>query len=156
MPFNEADLASRVGRPFPGGTYTVHPWRAWLLADCALAAPPVIHEPPARQVAHPLFAWMAAVGAMGITWDEFFTWFDASAADGPMFGEHETEWHRPLLVGATYRISGGVVSAERKTGRRSGVFDLIGYELHLVDDAAPGDGAVARCWNSLVIPRRVA
>jgi hypothetical protein len=151
--FAEADLASRVGRTFPGGTYTVHPWRAWLLADTVLAEPPSLLD-GADQVAHPLFAWMAATGAMGITWDELFAWFDASAADGPVFGEHETTLLRPLRVGATYRVQGGIDSAERKVGRRTGVFDVVGYSMRLTDEA---DGAhVATCWNSIVFPRRDA
>jgi hypothetical protein len=154
--FAEADLQSVVGRRFPGGSYTVEPWRAWLLADCVLADPPSLRD--GDQVAHPLFAWMAATGAMGITWDDLFAWFGASAADGPVFGEHETTLHRPLRVGAAYRVSGGVESAERKVGRRTGVFDVVGYamDLHLAS-SGPDDGAhVARCWNSIVFPRRDA
>jgi hypothetical protein len=149
--FAEADLAGVVGRAFPGGEYTVHPWRAWLLADTVLAEPPSLlaTEP---QVAHPLFAWMAATGAMGIGWDELFSWFGATAADGPVFGEHETTLHRPLLVGATYRVRGGIDSAQRKVGRRTGTFDVVGYSMTLTDSS---DGAdVARCWNSIVFPRR--
>ncbi|WP_409333151.1 hypothetical protein [Trujillonella humicola] len=153
MGFAEADLDGQVGRAFPGGTYTVHPWRAWLLADTVLAPPPSLRD-GGEQVAHPLFAWMAATGAMGITWDELFAWFGATAADGPVFGEHETTLHRPLRVGAGYRVSGGIVSAERKVGRRTGVFDVVGYSMDLHDES---DGAhVATCWNSIVFPRRDA
>ncbi len=153
MGFAEADLAGQVGRAFPGGTYTVSPWRAWLLADTVLARPPSLRE-PGEQVAHPLFAWMAATGAMGITWDELFAWFGATAADGPVFGEHETTLHRPMRVGATYLVTGGIVSAERKVGRRTGVFDVVGYSMDLHDEA---DGVhVATCWNSIVFPRRDA
>jgi hypothetical protein len=149
--FAEADLDGQVGRAFPGGTYTVSPWKAWLLADTVLAPPPSVRD-AGEQVAHPLFAWMAATGAMGITWDELFAWFGASASDGPVFGEHETTLHRPLRVGATYRVSGGIVSAERKVGRRTGVFDVVGYSMDLHDEE---DGAhVATCWNSIVFPRR--
>ncbi|MGY1743566.1 MULTISPECIES: hypothetical protein [unclassified Blastococcus] len=153
MAFAESDLDGQVGRAFPGGEYTVHPWRAWLLADTVLAEPPSLRA-GGEQVAHPLFAWMAATGAMGITWDELFAWFGAAAADGPVFGEHETTLHRPLRVGATYRVSGGIVSAERKVGRRTGVFDVVGYsmDLHDTDD----DVHVATCWNSIVFPRRDA
>ena len=155
MAFAEADLQSVVGRRFPGGSYTVEPWRAWLLADCVLADPPSLRD--GDQVAHPLFAWMAATGAMGITWDELFAWFGASAADGPVFGEHETTLHRPLRVGATYRVSGGIESAERKVGRRTGVFDVVGYAMDLHDGTGGGDRThVARCWNSIVFPRRDA
>lgn len=144
-------LREQVGRRFPGGQYIVYPWRAWLLADTVLADPPSLRDPE-PQVAHPLFAWMAAVGAMGITWDELFDWFGSSAADGPVFGEHETTLRRPLHVGATYRVSGGIVSAERKTGRRTGVFDVVGYSMDLTDTR--GGEYVATCWNSIVFPRR--
>ncbi len=157
MGFAEADLDGQVGRAFPGGTYTVSPWRAWLLADTVLAEPPSLRA-GGDQVAHPLFAWMAATGAMGITWDELFAWFGATAADGPVFGEHETTLHRPLRVGASYRVSGGIVSAQRKVGRRTGAFDIVGYSMDLheiASGAAPG-AHVATCWNSIVFPRRDA
>ncbi|MGY2067282.1 hypothetical protein [Blastococcus sp. SYSU DS0619] len=153
MGFPEAELDGQVGRAFPGGTYTVAPWKAWLLADTVLAAPPSLRD-GGDQVAHPLFAWMAATGAMGITWDELFAWFSASASDGPVFGEHETTLHRPLRVGATYRVTGRIDSAQRKVGRRTGTFDVVGYSMDLHDEA---DGAhVATCWNSIVFPRRDA
>lgn len=154
MGLAEADLASRVGRTFPGGSYTVEPWRAWLLADTVLAEPPSLLPGAGDQVAHPLFAWMAATGAMGISWDELFAWFGATAGDGPVFGEHETTLHRPMRVGATYRVRGGIDSATRKVGRRTGVFDVVGYSMQLTDER---DGEhVATCWNSIVFPRRDA
>lgn len=149
--FTEDDLRSVVGRRFPGGIYTVEPWRAWLLADAALAEPPsLVGATP--QVAHPLFAWMAAIGAMGITFDELFAWFGSSAADGPLFGEQETTLHRPISVGTTCRVAGGISSAERKAGRRIGTFDVVGYELD-VHDATTGEH-LASVWNSIVFPRR--
>ncbi|MGM7666528.1 hypothetical protein [Microbacterium sp. A93] len=132
-----------IGRQFPGGSYTLEPWRAWLLAD-ALGADPWDEQP------HPVMAWMAAVGGMGMTWDELFAWFDATADDGPMFGEHETTLHVPLKPAVTYRVSGKITSFDRKTGRRAGTFDVVGYELSLHD----GQEHVATCWNSLVLPRR--
>ena len=153
MALAEADLRTVGGRRFRGGSYTVDPWRAWLLADTVLAEPPSLLD-DGEQPAHPLFAWMAATGAMGITWDELFAWFGATAADGPVFGEHETTLHHPLLVGGTYRVSGGIVSAERKVGRRTGVFDVVGYSMDLHD--TDGGTHVATCWNSIVFPRRDA
>lgn len=147
-----ANPAEQVGRRFPGGRYTIDPWKAWLIADTVLAEPPTLTDPEHEQTAHPLFAWLAATGGMGMTWDDLFVWFDASAADGPMFGEHETTLHQPLRVGATYRISGGIVSADRKVGRRAGTFDVIGYAMDLHDER--DDSHAASCWNSLVLPRR--
>ncbi|MBM7365837.1 hypothetical protein [Gordonia hydrophobica] len=131
-----------IGRPFPGGEYTIAPWRAWLVAD-ALGADPADPTP------HPILAWMASVGGKGMTWDELFGWFDATAADGPMFGEHRTTLHRPLVCGA-YRVTGQITSFERKVGRRTGTFDIVGYEF----DLWRADEAVATCWNSLVLPRK--
>lgn len=136
-------MRALVGRRFPGGTYTVEPWRAWLAADAVLAE-------PGGPYAHPLLAWMASIGGWGMTWDDLFTWCHTSAEAGPLFGEHETVVHRPLRVGDRYRVSGGITSVDRKRGR-SGVFDVVGYELTL-HHADTGE-LVATCWNSLIVPR---
>lgn len=141
----DRDYADRVGREFPGGTYELAPWRVWLVADALLDDPYDPHP-------HPVLAWMAGVAGMGMTWEDLFDWFDARASDGPMFGEHRTTLHAPLETGATYRVSGRVVSVDRKVGRRAGAMDVVGYEL----DLHLGERHVARCFNSIVFPRRDA
>lgn len=145
--FSEHDLASVVGRRFPGGTYTITPWRAWLTNDVVLA-------PKGGEHAHPVLVFIAATSAMGISWDGLFDWFGASADDGPMFGDCDIEINRPLLVGGEYRIDGFISGAERKHGRRAGVFDLVRYQLELRDRA--GDEPAAVCRNSIVLPRRAS
>lgn len=146
------DVAAQVGRAFPGGEFTIDRWFAWLLADAALAQPQSsAPDGPGDELAHPVLAWTVATQAMGLTWDELFAWFGASADDGPMFGEHETVWHAPMRVGRTYLVSGEVSSADRKSGR-SGVFDVIGYSFRLHEK--DGGAHVADCWNSLILPRR--
>lgn len=142
--FSEDDLASSVGRAFPGGWYTIEPWRAWLTNDVVLA-------PQGGQVAHPVFLFIAATSAMGITWAELFTWFGATADDGPMMGDCDMHFLRPLTVGESYRVDGAICGAERKRGRRAGVFDLVAYRLEL---RTPGGELVATCRNSIVFPRR--
>lgn len=92
---------------------------------------------------------MAAIGGMGMTWQEFFDWFGATAEEGPVFGEHRTTFHGPLQIGTTYDVHGSVVSVERKQGRTAGVFDLVGYELFLSTDRP-----VVTCYNSIIFPRR--
>jgi hypothetical protein len=139
------DYTGLVGREFPGGEYILFPWRVWLVADTLL-------DDPWDEVPHPVLAWMAGVAGMGITWDDLFGWFDARAADGPVFGEHETTLYMPLETGATYQVSGRIVSVDRKTGRRAGTFDVVGYELDLHRQGQH----VARCYNSIVFPRRAA
>lgn len=138
-----AHLAMMVGRPFPGGHYVIEPYRAWLMAD-------TVCDTPDPSVVHPVHAWLGATEGMGVTWDELFSWFDATAADGPMIGEHETQIHQPLRVEQRYRVSGHVISVDRKVGRSTGVFDLVRYELQLHNES---DELVATCRNSIVFPR---
>lgn len=144
-PTHDGGYEDRVGREFPGGTYSLAPWRTWLVADALL-------DDPWDEAPHPVLAWMAGVAGMGMGWDDLFGWFDARAEDGPLFGEHRTTLHRPLEKGATYDVSGRIVSVERKVGRRAGTFDVVGYELDLHLDGTH----VARCFNSIVFPRRSA
>lgn len=141
---SEEEVTSNIGRPLPGGTYTIEPWKAWLTHDAVLA-------PEDREVAHPIFVFLAATGGMGLSWDELFAWFGSSSADGPMFGDCQMEFIRPLLIGSTYQVSGVIESVVRKHGRRAGVFDLVNYLLELHDDEGQ---LVATCRNSLVLPRR--
>lgn len=139
------ELEALVGRPFPGGTYTIEPYQHWLMCDVVLA------PRPANGVAHPLYVYLSAIAGMGITLDELFAMVGASADDGPMFGECETDIRRPLLVGTTYRVQGRLSSVQRKEGKRAGVFDIVGFDLELLDD----DGqVVAVNRNSFVFPRR--
>lgn len=140
----EAELEGLVGTRFPGGHTTLEPWWVHLVLDSMLAD-------PADGGAHPVLVFLVATGAMGWSWDEVFALFGASDADGPMAGETETVVHHPLQVGGTYRVSGEIVSAVRKVGRRTGVFDIVGYRLDLHDS----DGLhCASTTNSIVFPRR--
>jgi len=141
-----AHLADMVDRPFPGGHYTIEPYRAWLMAD-------TVADTLQPSVVHPVHAWLGATEGMGITWDELFAWFDASADDGPMIGEHVTQLHQPLKVDETYQVSGHVVSVQRKRGKTLGVFDIVTYQLDLHDEA---NDPVATCRNSIVFPRKSA
>ncbi|MER6981208.1 hypothetical protein [Streptomyces carpinensis] len=142
----EEELGTIVGRPLPGGEYVIEPYVDWLLND-------VVGGVVDGHWAHPLFAYMATARGKGVTWDEVFEICGATAADGPMFGEHETELLRPLEVGERVTVSGRFTSAVRKEGRRTGVFDVIGFEVEL----RGADGATAaRTRNSIVFPRRSA
>lgn len=136
-----------VGTRFPGGTATIEPYQHWLTCD-------VVESPlPAGGVAHPLYVYLGAMAGMGLSIEELFALCHATSADGPMFGECATRIHRPLHVGATYTVRGGIVDVQRKEGKRAGVFDIVAFELELVDTA----GVVAAvCRNSFVFPRRQA
>ena len=146
-PITIDDLERLVGVEFPAGEFTIEGYEHWLTAD-AIGSPPL----PAG-VAHPMYAYYAALGGMGLTLDELFAMVGSSAADGPMFGEAALEFREMMRVGETYRVEGGITGAARKTGRRAGVFDIVSFELRVVDSS----GTVAAVsTNSFIFPRRAA
>ena len=146
-PMTLDDLERLVGVEFPVGEFTIEGYEHWLTTD-AIDSPPL----PAG-VAHPMYAYYAALGGLGLTLDELFAMVGSSAADGPMFGEAGLEFREAMRVGETYRVEGGITGAARKTGKRAGVFDIVSFELRVVDSS----GTVAAVsTNSFVFPRRTA
>lgn len=121
-------------------------WWVHLVLDSMLA-------PVEDGAAHPVFVFLVATGAMGWRWDELFALFGAKESDGPMAGETETVVHQPLEVGLTYSVRGEIISATRKVGKRTGVFDIVEYRLDVLD----AHGVLhASTTNSIVFPRRGA
>jgi hypothetical protein len=145
VPVALEELEALVGRPFPGGTYTIEPYRHWLFVDASGGVP------TREGVAHPMEAYYGALAGMGLTIDELFVLVGASADDGPMFGEAAIELRRPLEVGATYDVAGGIVGVERKEGRRAGVFDIVTFRIELTDTTGE---LAAISTNSFIFPRR--
>ncbi len=133
-----------VGWRFPGGTYTVEPYAAWLCHD-------VLLSPPLPEgTAHPLYVYYAALGGMGVTLDELFALVDATADSGVMFGEAGIEQRRPMQQGQTYEVGGEILSIVRKSGKRAGTFDILAFRL----DVSDADGVVGTSYNSFVFPRK--
>jgi hypothetical protein len=139
------ELSALIGKPFPGGSYTIEPYRHWLMQDA-------VGGPATREgVASPMEAYYGALAGMGLSVDELFALVGATADDGPMFGEAGIEVRRPLEIGSTYRVSGGITGVVRKEGRKAGVFDIVSFQLELVAE----DGEVAAVsTNSFIFPRR--
>lgn len=140
-----ADLQAIAGHQFPGGSYRIEPYRNWLTCDAVQS--PV----PPDDIAHPMFCYYGALAGMGISLDDLFALAGATAEDGVMFGEAEIDLRRPLRVGESFTIRGGITDVERKEGKRVGVFDIVSFRLELVD--ATGQVA-AVSTNSFVFPRR--
>lgn len=121
------DLAALVGVEFPDGSFTIDP------ADHRRAVS-IFHldrwESPA---AHPAYGHIALNSGMGIGREEFFALCGATLRTGALFGRGVITFHRPLMIGATYAISSRITGAERKSGRRSGTFDLVTVGLGASD-----------------------
>jgi hypothetical protein len=116
------DYSHLAGHRFPGGRFTLSPHLAWLWADCAMA-----HPDPAQ--AHPTLSYYAAMQGCGVNIQELFDLMDADADSGAMFGECVLEYNGVLAPGETYEIEGGIVSVERKQGRRAGTFDRMTFRI---------------------------
>ena len=145
MPISLEALEGLVGTSFPGGRYTIEPYRHWLMTDA------VGDTPTASGFASPMEVYHGAMGGLGLSIGELFALAGATAEDGPMFGEAEIEQRLPLRIGETYDVRGGITGVVRKEGRRAGVFDIVTFRLELVD----AEGAVAGvATNSFVFPRR--
>lgn len=142
-----AELEDLIGAGFPAGEFTIQDYEHWLCAD-ALLSP----ELPAG-VAHPMYAYYTAIAGMGISLDELFAMVGSSAEDGPMFGEAGLEFRDVLRVGETYRVEGGIVGVSRKEGKRAGVFDIVTFELRVIDSSGE---VTAVATNSFVFPRRTS
>jgi hypothetical protein len=135
------DYTHLIGHRFPGGRVTIPDWQAWLWRDAVLAE---------DRGVHPGLAYLAAVQGSGVTFQDIFDLADATAESGPMFGEQTLSFDAPLRVGAEYRVEGEITDVVRKHGRRAGTFDMLTFELRLLDD----DGAVvATNVNTFIFPR---
>jgi hypothetical protein len=144
----EDELNALVGQTFPGGTFTPEPYFNWLTIDAVLA-PELVKS----GAAHPLIVYMATQAGMGLSLQELFDMFLGKSEDGPMLGEWGMEVHSPVQVGTKYTVTGGIVGVQRKTGKKTGVFDIIQFELQLREASAPDD-LVAVTRSSFIFPRR--
>src|SRR3954447_8767633 len=82
------ELEALVGKPFPGGRYTIEPYRHWLMQDAVGGAATREGEASMMEV------YYGALAGMGLSVDELFTLVGATANDGPMFGETGIELSR--------------------------------------------------------------
>lgn len=137
-------LARLPGTRFPGGSYTVDSGdHQRVLGVVGAGARP-------DGSAHPVYAFIAALRAMGWTVDQFLAACDARADEGPLLAGCRLVFEQPLRVGETYHVTGEITAADRKAGRRAGTFDLVSFELRLAVDGE----VAARAVQTWVLPRR--
>jgi acyl dehydratase len=133
-----ADLAGLVGHRFPGGTYRIAHWENWLLTDCTARAP------MADDLVHPIVLFHAPILGAGTSIGELFRLGRASGRSGSV-GLLGYDWvyHRPLREEIDLTVTGGVISADRRTDPDGRVDDLVAYRIELAD----ADGPVAQITN---------
>jgi hypothetical protein len=139
-------LRDLPGTALPEGTYVVQPWADMLLRN-------ILEGPAARgNEAHPLFGYIAAQCGIGIDVDGILALGRSSRDDGPMMASLDLTLNRPIRIGVEYRVTGQILSVERKHGRATGSFDLMRFEERLFE--ADEDAPAAHVINTWILPRR--
>jgi hypothetical protein len=136
------ELTALIGRKLPEGGYRIEPGESAMLRHAVYAEP----DPQP----HPIYAFVAGQGGLGISVDELLELFGTTAAEGPLLGECRLELPGDLEVGQAYRVTGEILDARRKHGRQLGTFDVITFQVELAD---LGGSVVARCRETFVVPR---
>jgi hypothetical protein len=110
-------------------------------------------DPEADPTVNALWVLTSGMHELGTGLTELFARAGCDiAADGPMLGGCAMQVTRRLELDRPYRADGEVVGLERKTGRRTGPFDLLRVRTSLHDDA----GEVAAATTTYILPRRGA
>ena len=102
--------------------------------------------------AHPLWAYIAPQRGIGTSVEEICALADFDVNDGPMLGSSHLEYHAPIEIGVTYRVTGEVLDITRKSGS-IGTFDIMAFREHLTDDAGE---PVATSTSTYILPRKSA
>jgi hypothetical protein len=132
------------GTPLPEGTFTITG------EDDARVLHVVGGTARGDSEAHPLWAYIAPQRGIGISVADICALADFDVNDGPMLGSSHLEYHGTIEVGVPHRVTGEVLSIERKQGR-SGVFDILEFREDLRTEAGE---RVASCTSTYILPRR--
>jgi hypothetical protein len=108
-------------------------------------------EPAADGSAHPIYYYIATQVAMGKTVAGLCATCEFDVEDGPMMGSSGADFRKPLKVGQDYKVTGEILSLERKRSRKLGVMDVLTYRLGLHE---VGGEAVLDTTNVWVLPRK--
>jgi hypothetical protein len=131
------------GTRLPGGTFTITDEDERRVRQVIGESSKVSGE------AHPLWAYIAPQRGIGISVGDICKLADFDVNDGPMLGSSHLEYHRPIRVGVPYRVTGEVLSIERKQGR-IGTFDVLQFREQLRSES--GD-LVAVSTSTYILPR---
>jgi hypothetical protein len=132
------------GTELPAGSFTITE------EEDARVLEVVGGERAADGTAHPLWAYVATQRGIGISVADLCALADFDVNDGPMLGSSALEFHGDLRIGEPYRVTGRVLSIDRKQGG-SGTFDLMTFR----EDLLAADGTlVAVSTSTYILPRK--
>jgi acyl dehydratase len=125
---SDDELAALVGHRFPGGDYRIAHWENWLLTDCTGRGP------MPDDLAHPIALFHVPILGARTSIAEIFALAGATATSGAvgLLG-YDWEYVEPLREEVTYRVEGGIVSADRRASPGGAVVDDVAFRIELTD-----------------------
>jgi hypothetical protein len=81
--------------------------------------------------AHPIFAFVAGLGGMGLPVAEALRLCGCSMDAGPLLASCEIAIHAPMQVGLTYDVDARIAEKVRKQSRRFGAADHLLFRLDM-------------------------
>jgi len=131
---------------FPVGRTIVHAYEAWLGNDA-------MNAPGDKRALGPMWSVIAGFRGMGTTIEELLHLAGSSPDDGVMFGELATTHVGDLVVEKEYTVECHILDVSRKSGSRTGVFDLLSFEVRICENE---DDVLATVVSSFILPRSTA
>lgn len=132
-----------IGHRFPDGRYTIDPDRH------ALFLKAVDGIPSRDGHAHPIMHFIATHAGKGTSFAQLMDLIGAPIDAGALFGQEDLDIMRPLRIGETVEVKGGIVDAAEKNGAKTGRFDTLTTSVELID---AGGAVVCRSLETYVIP----
>jgi len=134
-----------VGFRYPDGATVIRRHEVWLGHEAML----VPGDADGQLAA--LWPLIAGLRGMGTSVADLCELARMGPDDSIMFGELEISQAVPLEVDTEYSIQGEIRDVVRRTGKRSGVFDVVTFELQVL---TPSGAPAATVTNSFVFVRR--
>lgn len=98
--------------------------------------------------AHPIFAFVVAIGGMGRPIGDVCRDLDLAFDSGAVLGRCRIDYDRPLDVDVDYRVDASIVNLERKKSRRFGAADHLTLRMTL----SAGQDAHAHVELTTIMP----
>ncbi len=127
----EGEITRLAGHRFPGGFYTVAHWENFLLTECTGAA--LLPD----GMVHPVALFHLPITGAGTSIAEMFALGQAESDLSIMIESYDWEIFLPLREETRYRISGGIISAQRCANAQGKFYDRIQFcfEVHTPEDS---------------------
>ena len=129
----EDQIRAIAGHRFPGGIYTVAHWENFLLTECTGA------ELLPGGMVHPVVLFHMPILGSKTTIGEMFALGQAESDFSIGIESYDWEMPVPLREEVAYRVSGKVLSADRRRSRNDRIYDRIQFQF----EVAEPDGTLA-------------